>query len=54
MSTDKEIQENFEILRKIQKKPHSTQRQMAEELGVSLGKIKLLLKSSERKRVNKD
>lgn len=49
MSTDKEIQENFEILRKIQKKPHSTQRQMAEELGVSLGKLNYCLKALKEK-----
>ena len=48
MSTDKEIQENFEILRKIQK-PHSTQRQMAEELGVSLGKLNYCLKALKEK-----
>ena len=49
MSTDKEIQENFEILRKIQKKTHSTQRQMAEELGVSLGKLNYCLKALKEK-----
>ena len=49
MSTDKEIQENFEILRKIQKKPHSTQRQMAEELGVSLGKLNYCLLALRKK-----
>ena len=49
MSTDKEIQENFEILRKIQKKPHSTQRRMAEELGVSLGKLNYCLKALKEK-----
>ena len=36
-------QDHFEVLRKIQKKPNSTQRELAEELGFSLGKLRLYL-----------
>ena len=37
-------QDNFNVLRKLQKKPHSTQRQLAKELGFSLGKLNYCLK----------
>ena len=33
-------QEKFEILRKVLKKPSSSQRELASELGISLGKNK--------------
>ena len=32
-------QDHFEVLRKLQKKPNSTQRELASELGFSLGKL---------------
>ena len=35
--------DHFEILRKIGKKPQATQRQLAEELGFSLGKLNYCL-----------
>ena len=35
--------DHFEILRKIEKKPQATQRQLAEELGFSLGKLNYCL-----------
>lgn len=35
--------DHFEILRKIQKKPEFTQRELAEELGFSLGKLNYCL-----------
>ena len=35
----------FEVLRKIQNKPESTQRQLAEDLGFSLGKLNYCLKA---------
>ena len=38
------IQDHFEILRKIEKKPQATQRELAEELGFSLGKLNYCLK----------
>ena len=36
-------QDHFEVLRKILNSPKSSQRKMADELGFSLGKVKLLL-----------
>ena len=39
----KNEQDHFEVLRKIQKKPNSTQRQLANELGFSLGKLNYCL-----------
>ncbi len=39
----------FEVLRKIQKKPNSTQREMATELGFSLGKLNYCLKALQEK-----
>ena len=42
-------QDHFEVLRKIQKKPHSTQRELAEELGFSLGKLNYCLNSLKDK-----
>ena len=41
----KSKQDHFEILRKIQKKPSSNQREMAQELGFSLGKLNYCLKA---------
>ena len=38
-------QDNFEVLRKIQKKPNTTQRELAVELGFSLGKLNYCLKA---------
>tara|TARA_B110000444_G_C18479678_1_gene428572 strand:+ start:83 stop:388 length:306 start_codon:yes stop_codon:yes gene_type:complete len=42
-------QDHFEVLRKIEKKPHSTQRELAEELGFSLGKLNYCLKALQTK-----
>ncbi len=42
-------QDYFEVLRKIQKKPNSTQRELAEELGFSLGKLNYCLKALQSK-----
>jgi|TARA_B110000902_G_C14038912_1_gene487040 EPS-associated MarR family transcriptional regulator len=41
--------DHFEVLRKIQQKPKSTQRELAEELGFSLGKINYCLKALKDK-----
>ncbi len=41
--------EYFEILRKIQKTPSSSQRELAEELGFSLGKLNYCLKALQKK-----
>ena len=45
----KSKQDHFEILRKIQKKPSSNQREMAQELGFSLGKLNYCLKVLQEK-----
>ena len=44
-----ENQDHFEILRKINNKPNSTQRELAEELGFSLGKLNYCLKALQKK-----
>ena len=36
-------QDHYNVLRKIQRKPESTQRELAEELGFSLGKLNYCL-----------
>ena len=41
----KENPDHLDVLRKIQKKPQSTQRELAEELGFSLGKLNYCLKA---------
>ena len=45
----KNEQDHFEVLRKIQKKPESSQRELAEVLGFSLGKLNYCLKSLQKK-----
>ena len=45
----KNNQDHFEILRKIQKKPNSTQRELATALGFSLGKLNYCLKALQKK-----
>ena len=45
----KNEQDQFEVLRKIQKKPESSQRELAEELGFSLGKLNYCLKALQKK-----
>ena len=45
----KNNQDHFEVLRKIQKKPNATQRELAEELGFSLGKLNYCLKALQKK-----
>ena len=42
-------QDQFEVLRKIQKTPDSSQRELAEELGFSLGKLNYCLKALQKK-----
>jgi len=46
---DNEDKDHFEILRKIKSKPQSTQRELAEELGFSLGKLNYCLKALKAK-----
>ena len=45
----KENPDHFDVLRKIQKKPESSQRELAEELGFSLGKLNYCLKALKSK-----
>ena len=42
-------QDHFNVLRKIHRKPKSTQRDLAEELGFSLGKLNYCLKALKKK-----
>ena len=42
-------QDHFNVLRKIKTKPDSTQRELAEELGFSLGKLNYCLKALKTK-----
>ena len=42
-------QDNFNILRLIRKKPKVTQRELSNELGISLGKINFCLKELKNK-----
>ena len=48
-SVKKSNQDHFDILRKISKKPEVSQRQLASELGFSLGKLNYCLKELQYK-----
>ena len=45
----KDNQDHFELLRKINSKPESTQRELAQELGFSLVKLNYCLKELQKK-----
>jgi len=45
----KDNPDHFELLRKINSKPESTQRELAQELGFSLGKLNYCLKELQKK-----
>ena len=45
----KDNQDHFEVLRKINNKPETTQRELADELGFSLGKLNYCLKALRTK-----
>ena len=45
----KDQQDHFEVLRRIQKRPNASQRELAEELGGSLGKLNYCLKALQKK-----
>ena len=45
----KDEQDHFDVLRKIQQNPESTKRELAEELGFSLGKLNYCLKALQTK-----
>ena len=41
--------DHFEVLRKIKSKPNSSQRELAKDLGFSLGKLNYCLKALQKK-----
>ena len=45
----KDDQDHFNVLRKIKSKPKSTQRELAEELGFSLGKLNYCIRALKSK-----
>jgi EPS-associated MarR family transcriptional regulator len=45
----KNSQDHLEVLRRIQKKPDASQRELANELGFSLGKLNYCIKSLQEK-----
>ena len=49
MNKLKNTEDHFELLRKIQKKPNTSQRELAQELGFSLGKLNYCLKALQEK-----
>ena len=49
IKNNNENPDHFNVLREIQNKPESTQREMAEELGFSLGKINYCLNALKEK-----
>ena len=49
----KHSQDHFNILRKIYKKPGTSQRELAKELGFSLGKLNYCLKELQKKGIVK-
>ena len=49
MNRYKNDQDHFEVLRKIQKKPDASQRELAQDLGFSLGKLNYCLKALQKK-----
>ena len=46
-------QDHFNVLRKINRKPKATQRELAEELGFSLGKLNYCLRALKTKGIIK-
>ena len=42
-------QDHFEVLRRLQKKPKASQRELAEDLGFSLGKLNYCIKALQKK-----
>ena len=45
----KNEQDHFDVLRKIQQVPEASQRELAQELGFSLGKLNYCLKALQKK-----
>ena len=49
MNNDKNNQDFFDVLRKVSKNPETTQRELASDLGFSLGKLNYCLKALKKK-----
>ena len=49
MNNKPDNQDHFNVMRKIQKQPETSQRNLAEELGFSLGKLNYCLKALQQK-----
>ena len=49
MNRKKDNQDHFNLMREIQKRPKTSQRDMAEQLGFSLGKLNYCLKALQEK-----
>ena len=49
MNNNKDNQDFFDVLRKVSKNPETTQREMASDLGFSLGKLNYCLKALKKK-----
>jgi len=49
MKEKKETEDYFDLLRGIQKKPNASQRELAKNLGFSLGKLNYCLKELQKK-----
>ena len=49
MSNNRDVQDFFDVLRKVSKNPETTQRKMANDLGFSLGKLNYSLKALKKK-----
>jgi len=45
----KNVEDHFDLLRGIQKKPNTSQRQLAKDLGFSLGKLNYCIKELQTK-----
>lgn len=49
MNKKKENQDHFDVMREIQKQPQTSQRDLADQLGFSLGKLNYCLKALQQK-----
>tara|TARA_B100001750_G_C15203986_1_gene444905 strand:- start:30 stop:341 length:312 start_codon:yes stop_codon:yes gene_type:complete len=49
MKDNKDNQDHFDVLRQVENKPDSSQRELADDLGFSLGKLNYCLKALKNK-----
>ncbi len=54
MNKNENKNDEFELLRKIGINPNSSQRDLAKQLGFSLGKLNYCLKALKKKRISKN